>query len=54
MTRANSGIGFEADRDFVGRGAHVVLAVRDTANGVKAAARLQESLDENPSDLTLM
>ena len=40
VTGANSGIGFEAARALVGRGAHVVLAVRDTAKGDDAAARL--------------
>jgi NAD(P)-dependent dehydrogenase (short-subunit alcohol dehydrogenase family) len=40
VTGANSGIGLEAARELVGRGAHVVLAVRDTANGEQAAARL--------------
>ena len=40
MTGANSGIGLEATRDLVGRGAHVVLAVRDTAKGEQAAGRL--------------
>ena len=40
VTGANSGIGFETARDLVGRGAHVVLAVRDTAKGDKAAASL--------------
>jgi NAD(P)-dependent dehydrogenase (short-subunit alcohol dehydrogenase family) len=40
LTGANSGIGLEAARDLVGRGAHVVLAVRDTAKGEQAAARL--------------
>jgi NAD(P)-dependent dehydrogenase (short-subunit alcohol dehydrogenase family) len=40
VTVANSGIGLEAARDLVGRGAHVVLAVRDTAKGKQAAARL--------------
>ncbi len=40
VTGANSGIGLEAARDLVGRGGHVVLAVRDTAKGEKAAASL--------------
>jgi NAD(P)-dependent dehydrogenase (short-subunit alcohol dehydrogenase family) len=40
VTGANSGIGLEAARDLVGRGAHVVLAVRDTAKGEQAAASL--------------
>src|SRR3954454_7947851 len=40
ITGANSGIGFEAARGLVGRGAHVVLAVRDTARGEAAASRL--------------
>ena len=40
VTGANSGIGFEAARVLVGRGAHVVLAVRDTAKGDGAAERL--------------
>jgi NAD(P)-dependent dehydrogenase (short-subunit alcohol dehydrogenase family) len=40
VTGANSGIGLEAARDLVGRGAHVVLAVRDTGKGERAAAGL--------------
>jgi NAD(P)-dependent dehydrogenase (short-subunit alcohol dehydrogenase family) len=40
VTGANSGIGLEAARELVGRGAHVVLAVRDTAKSEQAAARL--------------
>lgn len=40
VTGANSGLGLEAARALVGCGAHVVLAVRDTANGEKAAAAL--------------
>ena len=40
ITGANSGIGLEAARGLVERGAHVVLAVRDTAKGEQAAARL--------------
>jgi NAD(P)-dependent dehydrogenase (short-subunit alcohol dehydrogenase family) len=40
VTGANSGIGFEAARDLVRRGAHVVFAVRDMTKGEKAAARI--------------
>jgi NAD(P)-dependent dehydrogenase (short-subunit alcohol dehydrogenase family) len=38
ITGANSGIGREAARDLVSRGAHVVLAVRDVARGEQARA----------------
>lgn len=38
ITGASSGIGLETARDLVGRGAHVVLAVRDTAKGHRVAA----------------
>jgi len=41
ITGANSGIGLEAARDLTGRGAHVVLAVRDMVRGEEAAARLE-------------
>jgi NAD(P)-dependent dehydrogenase (short-subunit alcohol dehydrogenase family) len=40
VTGSNSGIGFETARALVTRGAHVVLAVRDTNKGEKAAAQL--------------
>lgn len=40
LTGANSGIGLETARDLVGRGAHVVFAVRDVDRGAEAAATL--------------
>ena len=40
ITGANSGIGLEAARDLVGRGAHVVLAVRDVEKGERARESL--------------
>jgi NAD(P)-dependent dehydrogenase (short-subunit alcohol dehydrogenase family) len=40
VTGANSGIGLATARNLVGRGAHVVLAVRDATRGEQAAGRL--------------
>ena len=40
ITGANSGIGLETARDLVGRGAHVVLAVRDPIKGRSAQRAL--------------
>jgi NAD(P)-dependent dehydrogenase (short-subunit alcohol dehydrogenase family) len=51
--RANSGIGLEAARDLVGRGAHVVLAVRDTAKGETAATILVEAGSTSVVELDL-
>jgi NAD(P)-dependent dehydrogenase (short-subunit alcohol dehydrogenase family) len=53
VTGANSGIGFEAARELVARGAHVVLAVRDTAKGEKAAARFVGPGSSNVVELDL-
>lgn len=53
VTGANSGIGLEAARELVGRGAHVVLAVCDTAKGEQAAARLAGSGSTSVVELDL-
>src|SRR6266852_3827722 len=40
VTGANTGLGFETAQVLAGRGASVVLAVRDTEKGKRAAARI--------------
>src|SRR5712692_9207559 len=40
VTGANTGLGFETARVLAGRGASVVLAVRDVEKGKRAAARI--------------
>lgn len=52
ITGANSGIGFEAAKMLAGRGAHVVLAVRDTAKGGKAARQIRSAAPQ--ADLEVM
>lgn len=46
VTGANSGIGFEAAAVLVRRGAHTVLACRDTGKAEDAAARLSAAVPE--------
>ncbi|MBN9636303.1 MAG: SDR family NAD(P)-dependent oxidoreductase [Actinobacteria bacterium] len=43
VTGSNTGLGYETARVLAGRGARVVMAVRDTAKGDDAAARLRAS-----------
>ncbi|WP_336792020.1 oxidoreductase [Gordonia malaquae] len=51
VTGANSGLGLVAAREFARVGAHVVLAVRDTTKGEKAAASLSGHTDVRRLDL---
>ncbi|MEU8217746.1 SDR family NAD(P)-dependent oxidoreductase [Micromonospora taraxaci] len=52
VTGANTGLGFETARRLAERGASVVLAVRDTAKGKAAAARMNGDVSVRELDLT--
>ncbi|WP_030332644.1 SDR family NAD(P)-dependent oxidoreductase [Micromonospora parva] len=52
VTGANTGLGFETARLLAERGASVVLAVRDTAKGEQAAARINGDVSVRELDLT--
>ncbi|MEU7653134.1 SDR family NAD(P)-dependent oxidoreductase [Micromonospora taraxaci] len=52
VTGANTGLGFETARRLAERGASVVLAVRDTAKGKVAAARMNGDVSVRELDLT--
>lgn len=52
ITGANSGIGYEAARLLAMRGAHVALAVRNTAKGGKAAREIRSAVPQ--ADLAVM
>src|SRR4051794_5470066 len=51
VTGANSGIGFHAARELAAHGADVTLAVRDTAKGEAAAARMTGTVAVERLDL---
>ncbi len=52
ITGANTGLGFETARALAAAGAHVVIAVRDTAKGKQAAAQLPGTVTVQELDLT--
>jgi NAD(P)-dependent dehydrogenase (short-subunit alcohol dehydrogenase family) len=52
VTGANTGLGFATARALAGRGATVVLAVRDVAKGKQAAARIAGDVAVQELDLT--
>ncbi|MCV7369162.1 short-chain dehydrogenase [Mycolicibacterium duvalii] len=52
ITGANTGLGFETAKALAAHGAHVVLAVRDTAKGEAAAARMSGDVVVQKLDLT--
>lgn len=51
VTGANTGLGFETARMLAERGATVVLAVRDTEKGMRAAARIDGEVSVQALDL---
>ncbi|MEA5362367.1 oxidoreductase [Amycolatopsis sp., V23-08] len=51
VTGANSGLGLVTATELARRGAHVVLAVRDTAAGERAARRIDGSTEVRELDL---
>jgi NAD(P)-dependent dehydrogenase (short-subunit alcohol dehydrogenase family) len=53
VTGANTGLGFETAKALAGRGATVVLAVRDVEKGKQAAARFGSGADVTVQELDL-
>lgn len=52
ITGANTGLGFETAKALAARGAHVVIAVRNTDKGVQAADRISGAVSVQQLDLT--
>ena len=52
ITGANTGLGFETAKALAEKGAHVVIAVRNTDKGVEAADRISGAVSVQQLDLT--
>ncbi len=52
ITGANTGLGFETAKALAGKGATVVIAVRNTDKGAQAAARIGGAVEVEELDLT--
>ncbi|AQA02045.1 short-chain dehydrogenase [Mycobacterium sp. MS1601] len=52
ITGANTGLGFETAKALAAKGAHVVIAVRNTDKGVQAADRISGAVSVQELDLT--
>lgn len=52
ITGANTGLGFETAKALAEKGAHVVIAVRNTDKGAQAATRIRGDVDVQELDLT--
>ena len=52
ITGANTGLGFETAKALAAKGAHVVIAVRDTGKGKQAAAQMPGDVTVQELDLT--
>lgn len=51
VTGANSGLGEVTARELAGRGATIIMAVRNTAKGEKAAANIRGLVEVRALDL---
>ncbi|MCV7432144.1 SDR family NAD(P)-dependent oxidoreductase [Mycolicibacterium bacteremicum] len=54
VTGANTGLGYETARVLAGRGAHVVIAVRDTAKGDAAANKIRSASPQAEVDVVAL
>lgn len=52
ITGANTGLGFETAKALAAKGAHVVIAVRNTDKGVQASDRISGAVSVQALDLT--